>query len=70
MEWIYRLVDWIKKETWWRKYYRKYTLSDIDAWYGKCMFCDASINRNDIPGCNIIKGRCCPCKRDKCLIIK
>ena len=86
----YRLVDWIKKETWWRKYYKKRTLYDIDArddwmkketwckrtlydtdaWYGRCNFCDASIDKNDIPRCNDTKGKYCPCKRNECLTVK
>ena len=67
MKLIFKLVDWIKKETWWRKYYKKYNLSNTDAWYGKCTFCDASIDTNDIPRC---KGRSCPCRWNECLTRK
>ena len=70
MKWIFKLVDWIKKETWWRKYYKKYTLSNTDAWHGRCTFCDASIDKNDTPRCNIIKGKYCPCKWNECLVRK
>jgi len=64
------LIKWIKRKTWWRKYYKIVTLSDIDAWHGRCTFCDASLTHlTDIPRCNA-SDKECPCKWNQCLTRK
>lgn len=67
MKWIFKLVEWFLRETWWRRYYKRITLDEKIPWNGRCMVCDAGIYAKDIPRCNIKEGRYCPCKYNQCL---
>lgn len=64
MAWIFKIIDWIKKETWWRSYYKRVNLDEKVTWGGRCLVCDAGGE------CNMLKGRDCPCKFNQCLKYK
>ena len=64
MKW---LVDFVKRETWWRHYYQRITLLDKVAWRGKCLVCSAATGELR---CDISKERKCPCKWNQCLKLK
>lgn len=73
MKWIFNLIEWIKKETWWRPYYKRITLDGKTTREGRCLVCHAGyINTPANPNtrCNMLKGRDCPCKYNQCLKLK
>lgn len=57
----------IRKETWWRRYYKRITLDEKAISRGKCLSCDASIHKGGFPGCSWLRDRDCPCKINQCL---
>lgn len=76
MKWLFNLIVkldfFIKRETWWRKYYNRvvFTYNDV-APAEKCNYCDAG----DAPchsgqECNFMEERDCPCKSNQILIKK
>ncbi len=67
---IFKFIDWIKKETWWRPYYRRVTLDKHQTWGGRCLHCHAGTPEDPSIQCNIIMGRNCPCKDNQCLKLK
>lgn len=67
MKYIIKIINWIKKETWWRPYYKRVTLDEKKIKHGRCLTCDAGIFSGCIPVCSF-KGRDCPCKYNQCLI--
>lgn len=66
MKWLDKIVEFIKKEMWWRIRYKRITLSDKVAWGGNCLECSAATGELQ---CNL-KGRNCPCKWNQCLKLK
>ena len=69
MELLVKLIDWVKKETWWRPYYKRVTI-DETTWGGKCLQCHAGTPENKSIRCSIIDDRDCPCKYNQCLKLK
>lgn len=70
MKWIFNLIELIKKETWWRPYYKRVTLDKETTWGGRCLVCHAGTPKNHNIQCDILKGRDCPCKYNQCLKLK
>lgn len=66
------IIKWIKSKWWWLPYYRRETLSDKEAWKGRCVNCYASyLNKGyvkGIPYCG--RGNNCPCKMNQHLILR
>lgn len=67
MKWIYKLKNLFHRKTWWRKYYKKVTLSETDWWHGRCVPCDAGTPIGGIPSCSEKDKRNCPCEYNQCL---
>ena len=67
---IFIIIDWIKRETWWRPYYKRVNLEEPTTWSGRCLVCHAGTPENKSIRCDIIKGRECPCKHNQCLKLK
>lgn len=67
MKWIVNITNWIKKETWWRPYYKRITLDEKTTWGGRCLVCHAGTPENPKIRCDMLKGRDCPCKYNQCL---
>lgn len=70
MKLIFKLIDWINKETWWRRYYKRVNLDEPTTWGGRCLVCHANTSKNKSIQCNITKGRACPCKYNQCLKLR
>lgn len=70
MEFIFKIIDWIKRETWWRRYYKRVNLDKPTTWGGGCLVCHAGTHGNKSIRCDIMKGRDCPCKYNQCLKLK
>ena len=70
MKWIFNLIEWIKKETWWRPYYKRVTLDGESTWGGRCLVCHAGTLKNHNIQCNMLKGKDCPCEYNQCLKLK
>lgn len=70
MEWIVKLICFIKRETWWRPHYRRITLSENMTHGGKCLLCHAGTPKDTSIRCDILKGRDCPCKDNQYLKLK
>ena len=70
MKWIINITNWIKKETWWRPYYKRITLDEKTTWGGRCLVCHAGTPENHNIRCDMLKGRDCPCKYNQCLKLK
>lgn len=68
MKFIFKIVNWIKRETWWRCYYKRVNLDKATTWGGRCLVCHASMNKSI--QCDIIRGRECPCKYNQCLKLR
>ena len=66
MKWLVKIVDWFLRETWWRRHYRRITLSYEIARCGRCLECSAATGELQ---CNL-KERECPCKWNQCLKLK
>lgn len=64
MKWLIKLIDYIERETWWRRYYRRVTVEDEGH---KCMTCECA---DHYPTCNLIRGRDCPCKENQRLVVR
>lgn len=64
MKWIVKLVEWILRETWWRRDFKRIILDEKTTWGGRCLKCDA------YKRCSIIRNRNCPCKYNQCLKYK
>ena len=64
MKWLIKVIDYIERETWWRKYYKRVTIVDDGH---KCMTCECA---DHYPTCNLIQGMDCPCKENQRLIVK
>ena len=64
------IYKWFRRQIWWRKYYKKVSLSETDSWRGRCVFCDAGTQKNDIPRCSAKDNRECPCEWGQCLVRK
>lgn len=70
MERLFKLIDWIKKETWWRKHYKRVEKTpSLVARNGRCPYCDAG-DASPNKRCDIFQGRDCPCKGNQILINK
>lgn len=69
MKCIIKIVNWIRKETWWRPYYKRVTLDEKTAWGGRCLQCHAGSTEDDSIRCNVIDNKC-PCKWNQCLKLK
>lgn len=67
MKWYIKIIDWIERETWWRKRYKRITLPDKVSWGGRCLECSAGTGE---VRCDASKGRECPCKWNQCLKYK
>ena len=64
-----RWIKFIKKQLWWRVWYKKFKLTPNEVANGRCIFCHAGniVNKVDkTPMCNY-STRPCPCKMDECL---
>lgn len=59
MKWLVIITNWIEKETWWRRHYRRITLPNKIAWCGRCLECSAATGELQ---CSIKEGRECPCE--------
>lgn len=70
MKYIIKIINWIKKETWWRRYYKRITLDEETTWGGRCLQCHAGTPENIYIRCSVIDGRDCPCKYNQCLKLK
>lgn len=78
MKWLFTLIfkleDFIKRETWWRKYYYRVVFtSDKDVKPAEhCNLCDAAkvISAYSKRACNTMADRECPCKSNQILIGK
>lgn len=71
MKIIFKIIDWYKRETWWRKYYKRVVWGgNVTNPIEKCDYCDAA----DVPDYSkraCITGiRDCPCKNSQCLKFK
>lgn len=69
MKWLFKIIDWIERETWWRKYYKRIDISHVDIFENRCGMCDAG-TPSQTPRCDVLKGRECPCKWNQCLKYK
>lgn len=67
MKWLIKIIDWIKRETWWRRRYKRVNLSNPEIFAGRCLACDAATGELQ---CNLLKGRECPCEWNQCLKLK
>lgn len=67
MFFFHKFVCFIKKETWWRKYYKRVQISEFVS---KCDVCVAGTIPIKSMRCDIMKGRYCPCKSNQCLQLK
>ena len=70
MNWIFKLIDFICRETWWRKYYKRVYISEEETWKGRCVICQAATSHFNIPDCGKNYKRDCPCKYNQRLILK
>lgn len=62
MNWLFNLIDFLQRETWWRKRYKRINFTkDTPHTAEKCNFCNAEME------CNIIKNKDCPCKDNQYL---
>ena len=71
MKIIFKIVSWLKRETWWRKHYKRVNICRSLVNEGRCLYCDAA--NGSLPSkmkCNIVQGRDCPCKYNQCLRFK
>lgn len=66
MKLLIKITNWIKKETWWRRYYKRVTLDEKSTWNGRCIQCHAG-DSTSIIRCSLTGGRECPCKYNQCL---
>lgn len=66
MKWLVKITNWIKRETWWRRRYKRITLPEKVAWSGRCPECSAT---TDELRCDT-KSHPCPCKWNQCLKYK
>lgn len=67
MEFIFKIIVWIQRETWWRRYYKRVNLDEATTLGGRCLVCQAGTPENEHIRCDIMKGRDCPCKYNQCL---
>ena len=67
MKYLVMLYNYILRETWWRRRYKRITLPEKVAWDGRCLKCSAAIGELR---CDALKGRECPCKWNQCLKYK
>ncbi len=67
MKWLIKIIDYIERETWWRRHYKRITLSEKVALRGRCLKCDAAEGELR---CDLFKRRECPCKWNQCLKLK
>ena len=67
MKWLIELIDFIERETWWRRRYKRITLPEKVSWGDRCLECSAATGK---PRCDVLKGRECPCKWNQCLKLK
>ena len=67
MEWLFKIIDWIERETWWRRRYKRITLPTPLVLKGACLECSAATGELQ---CNALKRRKCPCEWNQCLKYK
>ena len=66
-----KLLIWITKHFWWRKYYRLAYITNKEEWRGRCIICEAGGRaKADTPHCNTAQYRDCPCKMNQRLVLK
>lgn len=71
MYFFHKFVCFIKKETWWRKYYKRVTFEKTTTRASeKCDSCEAGDILPKSMRCNLIMGRDCPCKDNQYLKYK
>ena len=71
MKWFVKVINWIKKEVWWRPYYKRVSLDEKEIWKGRCLSCHAGIPKNKSSiRCGKKEGRYCPCNYNQCLKLK
>ena len=70
MEWLVKMIDWVLRETWWRRYYKRVTLDEYEAKNGKCLVCHAGTPEDKNIRCDVMHDRDCPCKYNQCLKYK
>ena len=68
MKYIAKIINWIRKETWWRQHYKRITLNGKTTYDGRCAICDAGFHESLLPKCDSLNGKECPCKINQCLI--
>ena len=66
MKWLDKIVEFIKKEMWWRIRYKRITLDEEETWGGICIQCHAATGELQ---CNL-NGRNCPCEWNQCLKLR
>ena len=66
MKQLIKIIDFIKRKTWWRRFYKRITLPAKYVWNGRCLKCDAATGE---PQC-FLKWHKCPCKWNQCLKYK
>ena len=69
MKYLVMLYNYILRETWWRKYYKRVDISHVDIFENRCDMCDAG-TPSQTPRCDFMKDRDCPCKWHQCLKLK
>ena len=65
-----KLLTWVTKHFWWRKYYYRAYITEEESWKGRCLICEANSTNDVAPRCNSQAYRDCPCKMNQRLIRK
>ena len=68
--WLFWYINFAYQKPWWKRYYKKVTLSEGDIWEGRCVHCDAGFSYEGFPGCSKINNRPCPCEYNQYLMRK
>ena len=64
-----KLLTWITKHFWWRKYYYKAYITEEESWKGRCLICQAH-SKGYATSCDSSHYKDCPCKMNQRLVLK
>lgn len=68
MKWLIVFKSFVKRQTWWRKDFRRVYITEREALNGRCILCHAGTESKGYPRCGY--GNDCPCKYNQRLILK
>lgn len=64
-----KIITWLIKPYWWRRYYYKAYITEEESWKGRCKMCQAHTKSSPVQ-CDSSNFKDCPCKMNQRLVLK